>query len=129
MRRHSPQSSASSTLCRFRQNRQCRQQTSSNSAGSVGFMPTVLRFNADAIRTRFDRAAGYLGIDGGFEGFCAFVDSFNASFTIPKTLSDLGVQNPDLDILVRDALNDPSTGGNPVEMTQANTRALFESVM
>lgn len=93
------------------------------------FMPTVLRFNADAIRTRFDRAAGYLGIDGGFEGFCAFVDSFNASFAIPKTLSDLGVQNPDLDILVRDALNDPSTGGNPVEMTPTNTRALFESVM
>jgi 4-hydroxybutyrate dehydrogenase len=93
------------------------------------FMPTVLKFNADAIRDRFDRAAGYLGIDGGFDGFCAFVDQFNDSFAIPKTLNDLGVKDPDLDILVRDALKDPSTGGNPVTMTEANTRALFESVL
>ncbi len=93
------------------------------------FMPTVLKFNADAIRDRFDRAAGYLGIDGGFDGFCAFVDEFNDSFAIPKTLGDLGVTDPNLDVLVRDALNDPSTGGNPVTMTEANTRALFEAVL
>ncbi|WP_416884023.1 iron-containing alcohol dehydrogenase [Marivita sp.] len=93
------------------------------------FMPTVLKFNADAIRDRFDRAAGYLGIDGGFDGFCAFVDQFNAGFAIPKTLTDLGVKDVHLDVLVRDALNDPSTGGNPVTMTEANTRALFESVL
>ncbi|MCR9109635.1 iron-containing alcohol dehydrogenase [Marivita sp. XM-24bin2] len=93
------------------------------------FMPTVLKFNAEAIRDRFDRAAGYLGIDGGFDGFCAFVDQFNAGFAIPKTLTDLGVKDVDLDVLVRDALKDPSTGGNPIEMTEANTRALFESVL
>ncbi|MDP4992530.1 MAG: iron-containing alcohol dehydrogenase [Marivita lacus] len=93
------------------------------------FMPTVLKFNADAIRDRFDRAAGYLGIEGGFDGFCAFVDEFNDSFAIPKTLGDLGVTDPNLDVLVRDALNDPSTGGNPVTMTEANTRALFEAVL
>lgn len=93
------------------------------------FMPTVLKFNADAIRDRFDRAAGYLGIDGGFDGFCAFVDQFNDGFAIPKTLGDLGVKDPNLDVLVRDALNDPSTGGNPVTMTEANTRALFEAVL
>ncbi|SHH57434.1 iron-containing alcohol dehydrogenase [Marivita hallyeonensis] len=92
-------------------------------------MPAVLKFNADAIRDRFNRAAGYLGIDGGFEGFCAFVDEFNASFAIPKKLTDLGVKDPDLATLVRDALNDPSTGGNPVEMTEANTRALFEAIL
>ncbi|GGB91630.1 dehydrogenase [Marivita lacus] len=93
------------------------------------FMPTVLKFNADAIRDRFDRAAGYLGIEGGFDGFCAFVDQFNDSFAIPKTLGDLGVTDPNLDVLVRDALNDPSTGGNPVTMNEANTRALFEAVL
>ena len=92
-------------------------------------MPAVLKFNADAIRDRFDRAAGYLGIEGGFDGFCAFVDTFNDSFAIPKTLTALGVTDPDLDVLVRDALKDPSTGGNPVQMTEANTRALFEAVL
>jgi len=92
-------------------------------------MPEVLRFNADAIRSRFDSAASYLGIDGGFEGFCAFVDEFNASFAIPKTLTELGVTDPDLDALVDAALRDPSTGGNPVEMTAANTKALFEALI
>ena len=93
------------------------------------FMPSVLAFNADAIRQRFNQVAAYLDIDGGFDGFCQFVNDFNESFAIPKTLSDLGVSNPDLDSLVESALRDPSVGGNPVKMTAENTRALFESVM
>ena len=92
-------------------------------------MPAVLAFNAPAIRDRFDRAAGYLGIEGGFDGFSAFVDTFNDSFGIPKTLSGLGVTDPDIDRLVADALRDPSTGGNPVEMTEENTRALFDAIL
>ena len=92
-------------------------------------MPAVLRFNADAIRDRFDAAAAYLGIEGGFDGFRAFVDAFNDSFAIPKTLTDLGVKNPDIDRLVADALKDPSTGGNPIEMTAENTRALLEALL
>ncbi|MEP3629314.1 MAG: iron-containing alcohol dehydrogenase [Hyphomicrobiales bacterium] len=92
-------------------------------------MPEVLKFNADAIRSRFDTAAGYLGIDGGFGGFCAFVDDFNASFAIPKTLTELGVTDPDIDALTDAALRDPSTGGNPIEMTAENTRALFEALI
>lgn len=92
-------------------------------------MPEVLKFNADAIRDRFDLAAAYLGIAGGFDGFCAFVDEFNASFSIPRRLSDLGVKDPDIDALTEASLRDPSTGGNPVKMTQANTRALFEAIL
>ena len=92
-------------------------------------MPAVLKFNEPAIRDRFDLVAGYLGIDGGFDGFRDFVDDFNASFAIPKTLTELGVENPDIDTLVDAALRDPSTGGNPIEMTEANTRALFEALL
>ena len=93
------------------------------------FLPAVLEFNAEAIRTRFDRVAAYLGIDGGFDGFRAFVDSLNERLGIPKSLADLGVRNPDIDRLVTDALRDPSTGGNPVEMTESNTRALYEQLL
>ncbi len=35
----------------------------------------------------------------------------------------------DLDMLTEMALEDPSCGGNPVEMTRENTRALFEACM
>ncbi|WP_395176380.1 iron-containing alcohol dehydrogenase [Roseibium alexandrii] len=92
-------------------------------------MPAVLQFNKSAIADRFDKAAGYLGISGGFDGFCAFVDEFNASMNIPKTLTELGVKDPDLEKLTAAALRDPSTGGNPIEMTEKNTRALFEEIM
>ena len=92
-------------------------------------MPEVLKFNADAIRDRFDMAAAYLGVQGGFDGFRAFVDDLNDSLGIPKTLTALGVKDPDLDRLVADALRDPSTGGNPVEMTRENTKALFEAIL
>ena len=34
-------------------------------------MPAVLRLNAPAIAARFDRAGGYIGIEGGFAGFQA----------------------------------------------------------
>lgn len=93
------------------------------------FMPSVLQFNEPAIRERFDRVAAYLDIAGGFDGFCQFVSDFNNSFAIPATLAELGVNNPDIDTLVDAALRDPSVGGNPIEMTAANTRALYESVM
>jgi alcohol dehydrogenase class IV len=92
-------------------------------------MPAVLRLNAPAIRDRFDAVAGYLGVDGGFEGFCAFVDGFNEGFGIPKHLSGLGVSDPDIDRLVKGALSDPSCGGNPVPLDEENTRALFEAVL
>lgn len=90
-------------------------------------MQPVLRFNRAEIEARIERAAAYLEIDGGFDGFYAFVGALNARLSIPANLTALGVSDPDLDALVKGALSDPSTGGNPVEMTADNTRALFEA--
>ncbi len=90
-------------------------------------MPAVLELNAPAIRDRFDQAVSYLGIDGGFGGFCAFVRAFNDSFDIPNGLSALGVTEDRLDELTEAALLDPSCGGNPVELTKENVRALFSA--
>ena len=92
-------------------------------------MPAVLQFNREVIAERFDSAAAYLNIAGGFKGFCAFVDELNDSMAIPETLTDLGVNNPDIDRLVDGALADPSTGGNPVEMTVENTRELIKNLL
>ncbi|MEK9552995.1 MAG: iron-containing alcohol dehydrogenase [Alphaproteobacteria bacterium] len=90
-------------------------------------MPAVLAFNADAIRGRFDEAAAYLGIDGGFDGFCEFVQQFNDSFAIPRTLTEMGVAADRLDDLVAMALEDPSCGGNPVALTADGLRGLFRA--
>ncbi|GLQ27372.1 iron-containing alcohol dehydrogenase [Sulfitobacter pacificus] len=88
-------------------------------------MPAVLQFNKPAIIERMDQAASYLGIAGGFDGFCDYVDNLNDSLGIPKTLAGLGVENPDVERIVTGALKDPSTGGNPVEMTPENTTKLL----
>ncbi len=92
-------------------------------------MPAVLQLNAPVIKDRFDQVASYLGIQNGFDGFCAFVDDFNDSFGVPKRMSGLGVENPDIDRLVAGALKDPSCGGNPVELTDANVRTLLAEVL
>lgn len=92
-------------------------------------MPAVLQFNKPKITGVIEQAAQYLGISGGFDGFCAYVDDLNASLGIPKTLAGLGIENPDIERIVAGALIDPSTGGNPVEMTQTNTRALLMQIV
>ncbi len=92
-------------------------------------MPEVLKFNADVIRDRFNLAAGYLGIDGGFEGFQSFVQDFNDGFDIPRKLSEMGVTADKMDALVEGAISDPSCGGNPVELTRENLRHLFNALI
>ncbi|MDF1727089.1 MAG: iron-containing alcohol dehydrogenase [Sulfitobacter sp.] len=92
-------------------------------------MPAVLQFNAPAIAERFGMAASYLGIAGGFDGFCRYVDDLNARLSIPRGLKAMGVKDPDIGRIVRGALADPSRGGNPVEMTEENTESLLRACL
>jgi alcohol dehydrogenase class IV len=87
----------------------------------------VLQFNRAAVEDRLNAAARYLGIEGGFDGFCRFVAELNASLGIPANLRALGITAPDIDAILAGALKDPSVNGNPVKMTAANTRALIEA--
>ena len=92
-------------------------------------MPQVLDFNREVIEDRIVRAADYLGIKGGFDGFRGRVMELRAMFAVPATLTALGVKDPDLDRLTAMALADPTAGGNPKELTPANTRALIEACL
>ena len=92
-------------------------------------MPAVLELNAPLIADRFDRAASYIGVSGGFDGFRGFVQEFNDSFAIPRKLREMGATLDKIDELVPAALADPSCGGNPVELNEVNVRALFEAVI
>ena len=92
-------------------------------------MQNVLTFNRSAIEQRLEDAARYLGIDGGYDGFFAMVGMLNKQLGIPSNLTELGVSNPDLDSLTKSAIADPSTGGNPVEMTYDNTLALLKTCL
>ena len=92
-------------------------------------MQAVLAFNRPAIEEKLARAAAYMGIDGGFDGFYDFVGDLNVRVGIPPTLAALGVADPDRAVILRDALNDPSCGGNPVAMTEENVGALLDRLL
>ncbi|SMX23758.1 iron-containing alcohol dehydrogenase [Boseongicola aestuarii] len=88
-------------------------------------MPAVLQFSRPAIDGAIGQAAAYLGVSEEFDGSCAFVDDLIASLQIPPSLLGLGIEVPDIERIVSGALEDPSTGGNPVEITAENTREIL----
>ena len=87
-------------------------------------MPAVLKLNAPLIRDRFDLAASYIGIEGGFDSF-EFLQGFNDSLGIPRRLGEMGVTDDRMEDLVEMALHDPSCSGNPVTLTAENISSLF----
>ncbi|MCD2176501.1 iron-containing alcohol dehydrogenase [Rhizobium sp. C1] len=88
-------------------------------------MPPVLRFNRPAIEDRIAAAAAYLGIAGGFNGFYDFVLGLRETLGIPDKLAALGVKTDRIDEMSVMAVADPSTGGNPVELTVEAAKTLF----
>lgn len=90
-------------------------------------MPAVLKFNRPAIEDRIAAAAAYLGIAGGFDGFYDYVLQTRADHGVPDKLSALGVGDDRIADLAAMAVEDPSAGGNPVELTLEAATALFEA--
>ncbi|RME16646.1 MAG: iron-containing alcohol dehydrogenase [Alphaproteobacteria bacterium] len=90
-------------------------------------MPEVLKMNRPAIEDRIADAAAYLGWERSFDAFFAEVMTLRTELKVPAKLREMGVGDDRIDDLVRMALEDPSAGGNPVKMTEENTRALFEA--
>ncbi|HEV7436619.1 MAG TPA: iron-containing alcohol dehydrogenase [Pseudorhizobium sp.] len=88
-------------------------------------MPPVLRFNRLAIEKKIERAAAYLGISGGFDGFYDYVLSLRAELGVPENLTAMGIVSDRIDELAAMAIEDPSCGGNPVPMTLENMTQLF----
>ncbi len=97
------------------------------------FMPYVLAFNRPAIEERIARAAAYLGIEGGFDGFAKAVLVLRRELKVPHTLPDL-IQGLDMDTkrkaLIADmAMADPSTGGNPVKLTTKSFLTMLDNTI
>ena len=92
-------------------------------------MPAVLRFNRPAVEAKLERAAAYLGIAGGFDGFYARVIELNGMLGIPVGLRALGVEEARIPDLAAMAVEDPTAGSNPVTLTQENTGRLYADAM
>jgi alcohol dehydrogenase class IV len=89
-------------------------------------LPYVLAFNRTAIEERMAYLAVALGLPGGdFDALLEWLLAFRAGLDVPNTLADLGVEEARIGELAAKALPDPSTGGNPLPMTEDDFRKLI----
>jgi len=93
------------------------------------FMPYVLVFNRRAIEEKIARLAGFLGIDGGFDGFLAAVLDLRRKTGVPHDLGGLKVDGKRVGTIVEMSLVDPTAGGNPIPLTEKGSRKIFEAAL
>jgi alcohol dehydrogenase class IV len=93
------------------------------------FMPYVLAFNRPAIEARIGRAAAYLGMAGGFDGFLRAVLDLRAEIGVPHTLEGLKVDGGRRELIADMAIVDPTAGGNPVPLTREGALSIFEAAL
>jgi alcohol dehydrogenase class IV len=87
-------------------------------------MPYVVKANRRKIERDIDRAAAYLGIKGGFDGFLRWILALRKEIGIPHTLAEIGIGTGRLDEVAAMAIKDPSAGGNPIAFTEKQYRLL-----
>jgi alcohol dehydrogenase class IV len=89
-------------------------------------MPYVLEWNRAALDYKMVRLAAWLGLeDRSFDGVLAWVIGLRDAIGIPHTLADIGVHEEHARPFAPQALNDPSTGGNPRPMTERDFERLY----
>lgn len=94
------------------------------------FMPYVLKYNRDAIHEKMQRLAEYLHLKPqNFEGVYHWVLSLLATLNLPTKLSDIGITADQADTIAALALQDGSTPTNPLPLTQADLKRLFEDAL
>lgn len=87
-------------------------------------MPYVLKANRKKIEKDIERAAAYLGIKGGFDGFLKWILALRKEIGIPHKLADIGIDTKRLDEVAKMAIKDPSAGGNPIQFSEKQYKAL-----
>ena len=93
-------------------------------------MPYVLKFNRSLIEERITRLAAYLGLaNPGFDSFLEFILQLRADTKVPHSLAELGVDESKIALVAQMAIVDPSAGGNPRPMLEAETAQLFTDAL
>jgi alcohol dehydrogenase class IV len=89
-------------------------------------MPYVLVWNRAALDDKLRRLAAYLGLaNPSFDAVLKWVLELRRRIGIPNTLAELGVRVEHARQFAGQALADPSTGGNPVPLTEQDFEQLY----
>ena len=97
----------------------------------------VLKFNASATGERYREVARAMGVDG-VDGMdqatyqqaaIAAIQQLADDVGIPRKLSEIGVQEKDLQFLADSAIADACTPGNPRDVTAAQIVDIYKSIL
>ena len=95
------------------------------------FMPYVLTFNRDVIENKIIKICDYLEFkDKSFNGFIDWILDLRKKLNMPHKLSEV-IKEKDfkLNRLSKMALDDPSTGGNPKKLSEADMKIMYQHSM
>jgi len=95
------------------------------------FMPYVLTFNRNAIEEKIIQICDYLELEERtFDGFIRWILKLRKDLNMPHKLSEvIDEKDLKLDRLSKMALEDPSTGGNPKKLTEADMKVMYQHSM
>lgn len=89
-------------------------------------MPYVLKANRKEIEKRIERLTQYMGFETpGFDGFMYWILSLREQLGIPHTLAALDIDETRAKTVAKMAIEDPSSGGNPVSFTAEDYELVF----
>ncbi|MFV0472968.1 MAG: iron-containing alcohol dehydrogenase [Pikeienuella sp.] len=80
-------------------------------------MPFVFDWNRPEIEGRIERLARHLEIEGGFDGFRAWLVGLSADLNVPASLAGLGVKREDFRKIAEMSVLDPTAAANPRKFT------------
>ncbi len=89
-------------------------------------MPYVLQANRELIAPQIDRLTRYMEFtEPGFDAFLRWIVSFREELGIPHTLTSIDIDSDKADTVAAMAVEDPSSGGNPIQLTAAEYKQIF----
>ncbi|MEN8199354.1 MAG: iron-containing alcohol dehydrogenase [Thermodesulfobacteriota bacterium] len=89
-------------------------------------MPYVLKANRSEIEERLDQLTRYMGfVEPGFDGFMNWILTLREQLSIPHTLAALDIDTEKAETVGRMAVEDPSSGGNPISFTGTEYEQIF----
>ena len=92
--------------------------------------PYVLVCNRAAIADKIPQIARTLDLPGrDFDAVLAWLLAFRKKLGVPHTLAELGVKEADAGIIAADAVKDPTAGGNPRPLSEAEFKQLTLSAI
>ena len=91
------------------------------------FMPYVLLKNKKAIENRIESLARYINLlNPNFDGFMKWILDLRNKLAVPHTLKELIKEDKRFEEMSVMAFNDPSTGGNPTQLSDKDFLQLYK---